>query len=363
MSRARGLCKDGNATEFRHEILSCSATGHLPSGHCPAGIPVSALPSIAAMNAPLIVVAGPTGSGKSALAVDLARTFSGEVVNCDSVQVYRGLDIGAAKLPTSERQEVPHHLMDVVEPGDLFTAGEFLVRGRAALHEIAARRRLPVIAGGTGLYLRALLEGLFQGPKRSEPLRARLDDLAERKGARHLHRILTRVDAASAARISPNDRPKMIRALEVFFLTSMPISQQFLSGKDPLRGFEVFKIGLNPPRKPLCESIDHRVVQMFSEGLLDEARSLLASGFSPNLKPLQSLGYAQAIRHVNGELSLEGAIAETQQQTRQYGKRQLTWFRKDKDIVWFEGFGSDPVIRAAVKLKVHEFMDAHRIQL
>ncbi len=308
------------------------------------------------MNAPLIVVAGPTGSGKSGLAVELARSFGGEVVNCDSVQVYRGLNIGAAKLPLAERQEVPHHLIDVVEVSDLFTAGEFLSLGRAMLQEIRARNRLPIVAGGTGLYLRALLQGLFEGPKRSEPLRARLCQLADRKGAAHLHQILKRVDAPSAAKVSPNDKPKTIRALEVFFLTSVPISQQFLKGRHALGGFEVLKIGLSPPRKLLYEFIDQRVEQMFSQGLLDEVQSLFARGFAPDLKPLQSLGYAQTIRHLKGELGLREAISETQQETRRYAKRQLTWFRKEKDMIWFDGFGSDTSVRRAVKQRVREFI-------
>jgi tRNA dimethylallyltransferase len=309
------------------------------------------------MKYPLIVVVGPTGSGKSGLAIELAVTFCGEVVNCDSVQVYRGLDIGSAKPSRAERQQAVHHLMDVAEPNELFTAGEFLVRGRAALNEIRGRQRLPIVAGGTGLYLRALLEGLFEGPKRSEGLRARLHKLAELKGAEYLHRLLARVDPNSASRMSVNDKPKMVRALEVFFLTSVPLSQQFLKGRNSLQGFAALKIGLNPARTRLYDSINRRVEQMFSGGLLDEVRGLLARGFAPDVKPLQSLGYIQAIRHLQGKLSLEESIAQTQQETRGYAKRQLTWFRNEKDVVWFGGFGSDSEVRMAVKHRVQEFIE------
>jgi len=307
------------------------------------------------MNTPLIVVAGPTGSGKSGLAIDLAVAFDGEVVNCDSVQVYRHLDIGAAKLPQNERRGVPHHLIDVVEPTQIFTAGEYLRLGRLALNEIRERRRIPIVAGGTGLYLKALLEGLFEGPKRSEALRTRLDSRARGKGPAYLHRLLSRVDSSSAANISPNDKPKMIRALEVYFLTSMPISQHFTLGRDALQGFDLLQIGLSPPRQQLYEFIDRRVEHMFATGLLDEVRAIWSS-LGTDLKPLESLGYAQAACYLRGEIGLAEAISLTQRQTRQYAKRQLTWFRKDKGITWFEGFGSESSIRGAVRDLVSKFL-------
>lgn len=308
------------------------------------------------MNAPLIVIVGPTGSGKSTLAVELARAFCGEVVNCDSVQVFRHLNIGTAKLSSFEQQGVPHHLVDIAEPDQLFTAGEYLKLGRAALADIRARQRIPIVAGGTGLYLKALLEGLFRGPKRSEPLRNRLNEKAARKGAGHLHRLLRRVDPASAKRIAANDLPKIVRALEVYFLTSTPLSQHLLNGRDPLRGFDVLKIGLNPPRKALYERIDRRVEQMFADGLLQEVASLLEGGLPGNLKPFQSLGYAQAVRCLSGEIGLPEAITSTQRQTRHYAKRQLTWFRRERDLIWFEGFGSQPEIQSAVAERVRSFL-------
>jgi len=307
------------------------------------------------MNVPLIVVAGPTGSGKSGLAVDLALAFGGEVVNCDSVQVYRHLNIGAAKLTEAEQQGVPHHLIDVVEPDQVFTAGEYLRLGRAALNQIRERRRVPIVTGGTGLYLKALLEGLFEGPQRSESLRARLNSRAEQKGSTYLHRLLSRVDSSSARNIAPNDKPKIIRALEVYFLTSMPISRHFTLGRDPLEGFDVLQIGLNPPRQQLYEFIDRRVEEMFATGLLAEVQPI-CSRFGAEIKPLQSLGYAQALAYLQGETSLTEAVALTQRQTRQYAKRQLTWFRRDKGINWFEGFGSEPSVRRGAADLVSKFL-------
>jgi tRNA dimethylallyltransferase len=314
------------------------------------------------MNAPLLVVAGPTGSGKSALAVELARTFAGEVVNCDSVQIYRYLDIGTAKLTKQEQQGVRHHLIDVVDPDELFTAGEFLGLGRAVLNEIRARRHVPVVAGGTGLYLRALLDGLFEGPKRSESLRRRLNAVAARKGPDHLHRLLNRVDPASATRIAANDKPKTIRALEVYFLTATPLSRHLLSGRDPLQGFDILKIGLNPPRALLYERIDRRVEEMFASGLLTEVASLLDRGFNEELKPLQSLGYAQVIRYLKRKVTLAEAVLSTQLETRRYAKRQLTWFRRERDLLWFDGFGSQAEVQSVVKAHVQKFLRDFRTQ-
>jgi tRNA dimethylallyltransferase len=307
------------------------------------------------MNAPLIVVVGPTGSGKSGLAIDLALAFAGEVVNCDSVQVYRHLNIGTAKLAVAERQGVPHHLIDVVEPDQVFTAGEYLRLSRAVLVQIRERRRLPIVAGGTGLYLKALLEGLFAGPKRSDALRARLGHSAGRKGTAHLHRLLSRVDPESAKNISPNDKPKLIRALEVYFLTHLPISQHFALGRDPLPGFDVFQIGLSPPRPRLYEFINRRVEAMFGAGLVAEVQ-LLRSKYKAGIKPLESIGYAQADAFLRGEIDLAAAIALAQRQTRNYAKRQLTWFRRDRGIAWLEGFGSDPSVRDAAATLVARFL-------
>jgi len=328
----------------------------LPAGNRFAALFAFALSVFVSMNAPLLVVVGPTGSGKSALALELARTFVGEVVNCDSVQVYRYLDIGTAKLSKRERQGVRHHLLDIVNPDELFTAGDFLNLGRPVLKEIQARRKAPIVVGGTGLYLRALLEGLFEGPKRSESLRSRLNTLAARKGPGHLHRLLNRVDPASAKRIGANDKPKTLRALEVYFLTAKPLSQHWLNSRDPLRGFDILKIGLNPRRDLLYQRIDRRVEAMFTNGLLTEVESLLDRGFNEQHKPLQSLGYAQTVRYLKGELTLAEAISSTQLETRRYAKRQLTWFRREKNLLWFDGFGSQAETQSAVKACVQRFL-------
>lgn len=308
------------------------------------------------MIAPLVVILGPTASGKSSLALHLAKAFSGEIVNCDSVQVYRYLEIGASKPSHRERAEIPHHLLDVVDPDQLFTAGEYLSQGRAVLAEIRQRRNLPIVAGGTGLYLRALLMGLFDGPKRSEELRQRLNALSESKGIAHLHRLLNRVDPDSADRISVRDKPKMIRALEVFFLTSKPISWHFNAGRKPLQGFKALKIGLSPPKALVYQAINLRVEQMFADGLVSEVQSILERGFSPNLKALQSLGYFQVVRHLQGELTLTEAEEQTQRETRQYAKRQMTWFRKEDNVIWFEGFGKDPSVQREVQAIVRSFL-------
>jgi tRNA dimethylallyltransferase len=308
------------------------------------------------MIVPLVVILGPTASGKSSLALHLAKAFSGEIVNCDSVQVYRYLVIGASKPSHRERAEIPHHLLDVVDPDQLFTAGEYLSQGRAVLAEIRQRRNLPIVAGGTGLYLRALLMGLFDGPKRSEELRQRLNALSESKGIAHLHRLLNRVDPDSADRISVRDKPKMIRALEVFFLTSKPISWHFNAGRKPLQGFNALKIGLSPPKALVYQAINLRVEQMFADGLVSEVQSILERGFSPNLKALQSLGYFQVVRHLQGELTLTEAEEQTQRETRQYAKRQMTWFRKEDNVIWFEGFGKDPSVQREVQAIVRSFL-------
>ena len=304
----------------------------------------------------MVVIVGPTGSGKSALAVALAKVFSGEVVNCDSVQIYRGLNIGTAKLSVQERHGIAHHLIDIANPSQLFTAGDFLTEGRIVLEQIRARRNLPIVAGGTGLYLRALLEGLFQGPKRSELLRKRLQKIAQLKGCNHLHQLLCRVDPSSCLRIAPEDNPKIIRALEVFFLTGLSLSQHWRSGRNALDNFEILKVGLNPPRDLLFKKIDRRVQQMLADGLKLEVQNLIASGVPENAKSLLSLGYAQMIRHLKGELDLEQTISAIQIATRHYAKRQLTWFRSEPEVDWFEGFGADPQIDAAVRGRVLTFL-------
>jgi tRNA dimethylallyltransferase len=298
-----------------------------------------------------VILLGPTGSGKTALSLELAERFNGEIVSCDSVAVYRGMELGTAKPTRADRTRVPHHLIDVAEPNAPFTAGAYSRVGRAALREIAARGRLPIVTGGTGLYLRALTEGLFAGPERREDLRARLRRSAERHSGAWLHRLLQRLDAATAARIHANDTPKLIRAIEVCLVARRPMSTILGSratGRDPLTGFRLLRIGLNPPRSALYERLNRRCAEMFAAGLVEETRGLLAR-FGP-VKALDSLGYRQACSVLDGSLSLEQAIKAAQQGHRNYAKRQMTWFRREPEVHWIEGFGGEAdTLREAVE--------------
>ena len=294
----------------------------------------------------LVVVLGPTASCKSALAIDLAEQFSGEIVSCDSVAVYRHFEIGTAKPSRKDRARVPHHLIDVAEPGDPFTAGEYARQARAALKEIVQRGHLPIVVGGTGLYLRALLEGLFPGPQRSDEVRERLRARVAVRGASYLHHLLRRLDPAAAAMIHPNDEPKLIRAIEVCLTARGPMSELWQQrGRDPLRGFHILRIGLNPPRQQLYDRINQRAVQMFDTGMIAETQSLLQRyGDARAITPLHSLGYQQALQHLRGDLSLAQAIAAAQQGHRNYAKRQMTWFRREPEVIWLDGFGDDSAI-------------------
>ncbi len=292
---------------------------------------------------PLLVILGPTASGKSELALQLAGPLGAEIVNFDSVQVYRGFDVGTGKVPPAERRGIPHHLLDCVNPEECFTAGDFARRAVEVLGELRRRERLPILVGGTGLYLRALLEGLFDGPPRSEALRARLGAAAGRRGREFLHRLLARLDPASAARIQPRDTQKIIRALEVRLLAGEPISALQARGRRGLRGFRALKIGLRPPREELARRIDARVEKMFAGGLWEEARAALARADAARPPaPLGALGYAQAVEALRGEISRDEAVRRAQAATRQYAKRQRTWFRREADVEWIEGFGDDP---------------------
>jgi tRNA dimethylallyltransferase len=274
--------------------------------------------------------------------LELAERLDGEIVNYDSVQLYRGFDVGAGKVPTAERRGIPHHLLDCLEPEQLFTAGDYRREALRVLTDLRARAKLPLFVGGTGLYLRALLLGLFEGPRRSEALRQRLRALARRRGGGRLHRLLERMDPAAAERIQPRDTQKLIRATEVCLLAGQPLSALHARGREGLKGYRICKIGLNPERGRLYERIDCRVRAMFAGGLLDEVRALLARPDACRIKPLEALGYRQAGAVLRGEMSLEEAIRDTQVATRHYAKRQLTWLRPESDIVWFGGFGDDP---------------------
>ena len=301
------------------------------------------------MSSPLLVVVlGPTASGKTRLALHLAERFPGEIVNCDSVAVYREFEIGTAKPSLAERRRVPHHMIDIAGPTELVTAGDYSRLARQSIHEISLRGRLPIVAGGSGLYLRALLEGLFPGPPRSEALRGRLRERAAERGPQYLHRMLRRLDPAAAQSIHANDVPKSVRALEVSIHARAPMTDLWQGGRDPLRGFRVLRIGLNPDREALYERINIRAREMFSTGLIDETRVLL-DRYGQAARPLSSLGYKQVVQHLRGELSLEEAIMAAQQGHRNYAKRQMTWFRREPEVRWFSGFGLDRQIQKEVE--------------
>jgi tRNA dimethylallyltransferase len=345
----------------------------------------------------LIAIVGPTAAGKSTLGVSLARRFGGEIVACDSTQVYRGFDIGTAKPTVSERQGVPHHLIDLIEPAELFTAADYRRRAMDVLEDLRRRGRLPIFTAGTGLYLRALLAGLSDAPARSSAFRARLDAIAARRGAGHLHRLLRRVDGAAAVRISPQDAQKLVRALEIRFLTGKPLSDVYRAGRAPLEGYMPLKIGLNPPRALLYERIEKRTHAMLDRGWRGEVESLLASSKAPRqataavpildagpdsgrntgplggpdtdevpltkpaaspalTKPFEFIGYREMRAHIESGKPLPETIAAIAQATRRYAKRQLTWFRKEPGVQWFSGFGDDPEIAAAVAAEIARYL-------
>jgi len=303
----------------------------------------------------LVAVAGPTGSGKSDLSLLIAENFDGEIVNCDSLQVYRHFDIGTAKLPLAERRGIPHHLIDILDPDQLCTAGEYARLARMTIAQISDRGRLPILAGGTGFYLRALLEGLFEGPARDQPLRDRLAAREVRRTG-SLHRLLTRFDSNAASKIHVNDIPKVTRALEICLLTRQPATRLFQQGRDALTGYRTLKFGLLPDREALNPRLDARCAWMFEHGLVEEVRHILALGFSPACKPFESHGYKQAMQLIQGELNLRDAVFYAQRNTRHYAKRQITWFRRERELQWLKGFGDAPQIREAALQSVANFL-------
>lgn len=279
------------------------------------------------------------------MSIALALAFQGEIVNCDSVAMYREFDIGTAKPTPEERSQVRHHLFDFVEPTQEMTAGEYARQARRVITDISARGRVPIVVGGTGLYLRALLEGLFAGPQRSEGLRERLRERATERGSEYLHRILRRLDRASAEKIHANDIPKLIRAIEVCLASRQKMSEMWQQGRDPLTGFRILRLGLDPDRALLYDRINQRALRMFDQGLVEETKQLLQKHGDKAL-PLASLGYKQAVQFLSGELTFDQAAQVAQQGHRNYAKRQMTWFRREPHVLWLKGFGDDVQIQA-----------------
>lgn len=293
------------------------------------------MPKTDVLDYPAIAVLGPTASGKSALALALAERFQGEILTCDALQVYRHMDIGTAKPGADERGRVPHHMLDLREPGDDFSAGDYLRLGREALSAIKARRRIPVVTGGTGFYFRALTEGLFEGPGRSEELRHRMRSIVARRGPEIIHRALRRVDPPAAARLAPADAERNIRAYEIYLHTGRPMSWWQNRPRDSLSGFRWLKLGLLWPRPQLNARIDRRVGEMYRSGFVKEVEALMA-GFPRDCHAFKAIGYRQIVGYLEGKWSLEEAIEETQRESRRYAKRQMTWFRTDREIMWLD---------------------------
>ena len=298
---------------------------------------------------PLIAVLGPTATGKSALGIAIAERFNGEIINCDSTAVYRGFDIGTDKVPMHERCGIPHHLIDIVDPTDEYTAAQFAADAAAVISDLHARGKLPVLVGGTGFYYRALTRGLFPGPGKDAELRQRLERIATRKGVEKLHRMVARIDPESALRIQPRDLKRLVRALEVYFQTGKPLTAHFEDTVSPLgKDVRVGAVALRMPAGWLADRLAARVDAQFESGLLDEIRALLASGVPPGARPFGGLVYRQAMEHLRGmrdEASTRRLIA---QENRRYARRQLIWFRKEPNLLWFDGPGTNAEVQDSV---------------
>jgi len=293
-------------------------------------------------------VLGPTATGKSALGLAIAECFGGEIVNCDSTAVYRGFDIGTDKLPMAQRRGIPHHLIDIVEPTEEYTAAQFARDASAAIRDILSRGKLPIVVGGTGFYYRALTRGLFPGPGRDAELRTRLERVASRRGPERLHRLLARVDLDSARRIQPRDVKRMVRALEVYFLTGRPLTDHFAETQAPLPDVEFVAVAVKLPAAAISERVTRRVDEQFERGLLDEMRGLLNRGVPETARPFGGLVYRQALEHLRGVRDEAATRSLIAQENRHYARRQLIWFRKEPNLTWFDGPGELPVTIAGV---------------
>jgi tRNA dimethylallyltransferase len=292
----------------------------------------------------VLAVLGPTASGKSALGLALAERLGGEIVNCDSTAVYRGFDIGTDKVPPADQRGIPHHLIDIVEPTAIYTAAQYGRDAADVIRQILARGRVPIVVGGTGFYYRALTRGIFPGPGRDEALRARLVAIAERRGVEHLWRMVRRVDPASALRIQPRDRVRLVRALEVYFLTGRPLTSHFSETRAALDFCEVVPIALKIPAERTAERVQRRVDQQFARGLMDEVRGLLDAGVPETARPFGGLVYRQALELLHGVRDEAATRALITQENRRYARRQLIWFRKEPTLKWFDGPGELPEV-------------------
>jgi tRNA dimethylallyltransferase len=298
---------------------------------------------------PLVAILGPTATGKSALGIAIAERFNGEIINCDSTAVYRGFDIGTDKVPLEERRGIPHHLIDIVDPTDEYTAAQFARDASAIVRDLHARGKLPIVVGGTGFYYRALTRGLFPGPGKDAELRRRLERIAERKGVERLHRLVARVDPESAARIQPRDLKRLVRALEVYFQTGKPLTAHFANTVSPLgNDVKIGAVALRMPAPWLAERLAKRVDAQFDAGLLDEIRRLLASGVPPDARPFGGLVYRQAMEHLRGMRDEAATRQLIAQENRRYARRQLIWFRKEPNLVWLDGPGTNAEVQASV---------------
>jgi len=303
-----------------------------------------------------VAILGPTATGKSALALAVAERYDGEIINCDSTAVYRGFDIGTDKIAPADRRGIPHHLIDIVDPTGDYTAAQFARDAAAAISDIHARGRLPVLAGGTGFYYRALTRGLFPGPGRDDALRGRLESIAGRRGVDFLHRMLRRIDPPSAARIQPRDLKRLVRALEVFFLTGRPLTTHFAETVSPLPEVEMIAVALRLPAALISERVTRRVDEQFERGLLDEIRALLARGVPESARPFGGLVYRQALEHLHGVRDEAATRALIAQENRRYARRQLIWFRKEPNLSWFDGPGESAGTIAAVQRLIDNYV-------
>ena len=305
----------------------------------------------------VVAVVGPTATGKSALGLDLAEAFGGEILSCDSTAVYRGIDIGTDKVPVDQRRGIRHHLIDVAAPTDTYSAARYAADAGAAVRDISARGGLPVLVGGTGLYYRALVRGLFPGPARDEALRARLDRVAARRGVECLHRWLGRIDAESARRIQPRDRKRMVRALEVYLLTGRPLTDHFAETASPIAGVDVLPLGLTLPRPLLLERIARRVDAQLAGGVVGEVTRLIEEGVPAAAHAFSGLVYRQIVEMLRGVRSEAETRALIVRENMRYAKRQLMWFRKEPHVTWLEGPGESEAVRRNVRALVRKFLD------